>query len=241
MATLASIHPKAAVVRKIGKTVRVLSFDCLGQEGFYIQLLVYTLTKNLFLKNVFFMIQALSAIGGSVPVPATEFANRAYLTALDPTRNPLKEVMDCAETVEDMAPMLGIFNDIPAHKLREDEVMCWAKAGFTWVVNDGEHSLSSCRLNREQNAIFTRLGLCPVRTYDFQLGMILDICLRISSIRSCVGTLSLYPSHSLSINLSTSLSLCIFALLNYAYLSSIISFFFLQLSFQLLSSSYKIL
>lgn len=42
-------------------------------------------------------------------------------------------------------PMLGIFSDVPWHQLRESEVMAWAKAGFTWVVCDGEHSLTDGR------------------------------------------------------------------------------------------------
>merc|ERR1719482_2154113 len=68
---------------------------------------------------------ALSAIGGSLPVNVHEFARRAYLYALDPLRNPVKEVMDAFSSVRQMPPMLGIFNDIPADKMREDEVMNW--------------------------------------------------------------------------------------------------------------------
>lgn len=52
---------------------------------------------------------------------------------------------DIATAVLQTPPMLGVFSDIPWHKLRESEVMAWAKAGFSWVVCDGEHSLQEGR------------------------------------------------------------------------------------------------
>lgn len=59
--------------------------------------------------------------------------------------------------------MLGIFSDIPGHQLRESEVHAWARAGFTWVVCDGEHSLGEGRYGREQLAMMLRLGITPVQ------------------------------------------------------------------------------
>ena len=106
---------------------------------------------------------ALSAVGGRLPVPTSEFAARAYRHALDPLRNPLKEVMDAFTSVWAMPPMLGIFNDIAADKMREDEVKSWARAGFTWVVNDGEHSQIGGRATHETNAMLLRNGLLPIQ------------------------------------------------------------------------------
>ena len=39
----------------------------------------------------------------------------------------------------------------------------WAKAGFSWIVSDGEHSQLSGRMGREQNAMLLRAGLLPVQ------------------------------------------------------------------------------
>ena len=39
---------------------------------------------------------AIEAIGGGRPLPAEEFARRAYAHALNPARNPLKEILDKA-------------------------------------------------------------------------------------------------------------------------------------------------
>ena len=72
--------------------------------------------------------EALSVVGGAVPVPAAEFARRAFRYTLDPLANPVKEVMDAFPSVRAMPPMLGIFNDIPAHQMRDDEVQSWARA-----------------------------------------------------------------------------------------------------------------
>ena len=91
-----------------------------------------------------------------------QLARRAYRHALDPNRNPIKDAMDAASSVRAMPPMLGIFNDIPASKLREDEVQSWALAGFSWICNDGEHSQLGGRYGREQNAALLRCGLLPV-------------------------------------------------------------------------------
>jgi hypothetical protein len=107
---------------------------------------------------------ALAVVGGTLPLAAEEFAQRAYRYHINPLRNPAKEVMDAfGGAVADIPPMLGMFNDIPCHKLREDEVQSWAKAGFSWVVNDGEHTSSDGRYGREQNAMLARAGLLPVQ------------------------------------------------------------------------------
>ena len=106
---------------------------------------------------------SVAAIGGSLPVSAEEFARRAYCAVANPQYNPMKEMMDMCESVEKMPPMLGIFNDIPGNKLREDEVNGWAKAGFTWVVNDGEHQVYEGRYGFEQNMIELRNGITPVQ------------------------------------------------------------------------------
>mmetsp|Transcript_9775 Transcript_9775/g.39763 ORF Transcript_9775/g.39763 Transcript_9775/m.39763 type:complete len:295 (-) Transcript_9775:1193-2077(-) len=60
-------------------------------------------------------------------------------------------------------PKLGIFNDVPHHKFRETEALCWARAGFDVVINDGEHSLREGVYGREENAVLSRLGLTPVQ------------------------------------------------------------------------------
>ena len=39
----------------------------------------------------------------------------------------------------------------------------WARAGFTWAVNDGEHSMYEGRYGAEQNAMMLRLGVTPVQ------------------------------------------------------------------------------
>lgn len=106
---------------------------------------------------------ALSVVGGRVPINVHEFARRAYLYALDPLRNPVKEVMDAFPSVRAMPPMLGIFNDIPADKMREDEVMAWAKAGFSIIVNDAEHRQRECWMGRPENAMLGRAGLLSLQ------------------------------------------------------------------------------
>lgn len=106
---------------------------------------------------------ALALVGGSLPLTSAEFARRAYMAAANPQYNPLKEAMDMCESVKKMPPMLGIFNDIPGHKLRQDEAHSWAKAGFTWVVNDGEHQVYEGRYGLEQNSMELRVGILPVQ------------------------------------------------------------------------------
>lgn len=106
---------------------------------------------------------ALAVVGGEVPVTTAEFARRAYAYVMNPQYNPLKEVMDAHSNVKRIPPMLGIFNDIPWHNLREDEVHSWAKAGFTWVVNDGEHSIAEGRYGNAQNAMQLRCGILPIQ------------------------------------------------------------------------------
>ncbi|TVQ28719.1 MAG: hypothetical protein EA382_01385 [Spirochaetaceae bacterium] len=106
---------------------------------------------------------AIDAVGGSRPLSTQAFADRAYRTALNPLRNPVKEIMDSAATVEATPPMLGIFNDVPWHRFRESEAHAWAKAGYLWIVNDAEHSQWEGYYGREQNAAELRLGLLPVQ------------------------------------------------------------------------------
>ena len=107
--------------------------------------------------------KAIDALGGQLPLRSEQFAERAYACALNPLRNPLKEIMDQCSSVEETPPVLGIFNDIPWHKFRESEAHAWAKAGFLWMVNDGEHSQWEGNYGREQNAAEARLGLLPVQ------------------------------------------------------------------------------
>lgn len=106
---------------------------------------------------------AISAIGGSVPVSIEEMASRASLAVLKPQRNPIRDVMTKFDTTDKIPPLLGIFNDIPWHQIRESDISNWAKAGFTWVVNDGEHSGPCGRMTREINATFIRYGITPVQ------------------------------------------------------------------------------
>ncbi len=108
-------------------------------------------------------LEALSQADPSVPLSVEAFADRAYRTARNPLRNPVKEIMDAAPSVEETPPMLGIFNDIPWHRYRESEAHAWAQAGFLWVVNDGEHSQWEGYYGREQNASILRLGMLPVQ------------------------------------------------------------------------------
>ena len=96
-------------------------------------------------------------------MPTDEFALRAYLHALNPLRNPLKEAMDASDDVRSTPPSLGIFSDIPWHQLRESEVHAWARAGFTWIVCDGEHSQAEGTYGREQLAMLLRHGITPVQ------------------------------------------------------------------------------
>ena len=106
---------------------------------------------------------AIEAIGGSRPLTKEEFARRAHAYALNPARNPLKEILDQHDSVEKTPPLLGGFNDVPWHKLREAEVHSWAKAGWSWIVNDAEHSQWEGWYGREQNAIESRHGILPVQ------------------------------------------------------------------------------
>ena len=108
-------------------------------------------------------VDAIEAIGGSRPLSAEVFAQRAYDYALNPTRNSLKAILDQSESVEKTPPLLGGFNDIPWHKLREAEVHSWAKAGWSWIVNDAEHSQWEGWYGREHNAIESRHGILPVQ------------------------------------------------------------------------------
>ena len=106
---------------------------------------------------------ALQAIGGKRPVQTEEFAERAHAYALNPLRNPLKEVLDAAESYEKTPPVLGIFNDVAWHKVRQDEVHAWAKAGFSFIVNDAEHTQWEGWYGREHNAMEARVGLLPLQ------------------------------------------------------------------------------
>ena len=102
-------------------------------------------------------------LGENFPLQTKEFANRAYKYVLNPLRNPIKEIMDKYSSVEDTPPFLGIFNDIPWNKWRESEALAWAKAGFSWIINDAEHSQWEGHYGREQNASLGRLGLLAVQ------------------------------------------------------------------------------
>ena len=106
---------------------------------------------------------ALSVVGGQLPVAVHELAKRAYLYTLDPLRNPVKEVYHASASVSEMPPLLGIFNDIPTHKMREDEVQAWARAGFSFIVSDAEHRQISGWQGREENAMIARTGMLPVQ------------------------------------------------------------------------------
>jgi 2-keto-3-deoxy-L-rhamnonate aldolase RhmA len=108
-------------------------------------------------------VTSLDVIGGHLPLETEEFAKRAYAYTKNPCRNPLKEIMDTFSSVEETPPFLGIFNDIPWHKFRENEAHSWAKAGFSWIVNDGEHPQWEGFYGREQNATEGRLGLLAVQ------------------------------------------------------------------------------
>jgi hypothetical protein len=106
---------------------------------------------------------AIGALGGSLPVPVEELARRAYEYTMRPGRNPLKAIMDRFATVEETPPLLGIFNDIPWYQFRENEAHAWARAGFSWIVNDGEHPQWEGYYGRDQNAAELRLGLLAVQ------------------------------------------------------------------------------
>jgi hypothetical protein len=106
---------------------------------------------------------AIEAIGGHCPIRTEEFARRAHAYTIKPSRNPIKEIMDKAESFEETPPLLGIFNDIPWHKFRESEAHSWAKAGFLWIVNDAEHMQWEGFYGREQNATLARLGLLSIQ------------------------------------------------------------------------------
>lgn len=106
---------------------------------------------------------AIEALGTSRPLGIEDFAKRAHAYALNPQRNPVKEVLDAAPDYGSAPPLLGIFNDVGWHKLREDEVHAWAKAGFAFIVNDAEHLQWEGWYGREQNAIESRLGLLPLQ------------------------------------------------------------------------------
>ena len=110
-----------------------------------------------------FSVATATGVLGGVPMNTAEFARRAYLYTANPLRNPFKEVLDAYPTVQACPPMFGIFNDIPWHKLREDEVAAWAKAGISFVIADGEHSLDQGRFGREANAMLLRHGILPVQ------------------------------------------------------------------------------
>ena len=85
-------------------------------------------------------------------------AERARLAVLDPQRNAVIEALTTSNR-----PLLGLFNDIPRHKIRESDARAWALAGFEFVVNDGEHSGSDLLYGREENALLQRYGLTPIQ------------------------------------------------------------------------------
>lgn len=109
-------------------------------------------------------IAALSVIGGALPLPASEFARRAHAYYQNPQENMLfRLAKECQRAGRPPPPVLGVFNDIPCSKLREDEVQSWARAGFSFVVSDGEHSQWEARLGRDHTAMILRAGMVPVQ------------------------------------------------------------------------------
>ncbi len=56
---------------------------------------------------------ALNTIGGNRPLQTEEYARRAHAYALNPQRNPVKEVLDGYDSGETTPPLLGIVNDVP--------------------------------------------------------------------------------------------------------------------------------
>ena len=98
-----------------------------------------------------------------MPLTREVFAQRAYDGTLRPQRNALREVLDGCDSVWKTPPVLGIFVDIPARQLREDDLNAFARAGFTFLIADGEHSLGEARIGREHTATIIRLGMCPVQ------------------------------------------------------------------------------
>ena len=109
------------------------------------------------------MTTAIEAVGGSRPLEVEEFARRAHAYVTHPGRNPLKEVLDRHASVAETPPLLGIFNDIPWHQFRESEAHAWARAGFSWIVNDAEHRQREGWYGTEQNAAECRLGLLAIQ------------------------------------------------------------------------------
>lgn len=106
---------------------------------------------------------ATDALGGALPVTTEEFAKRAYAAVLNPSRNHVKELMVRCSSVEETPPLLGIFNDIPWFQFRESEAHAWARAGFSWIVNDAEHCQWQGYYGHVQTSIQQRLGLLPVQ------------------------------------------------------------------------------
>jgi hypothetical protein len=98
-------------------------------------------------------------------VTTEDFAERARRAVLDPQRNPVLEHFNnpSAGPLHAHAPLLGLFNDIPASLFRETEARAWARAGFSFVVNDAEHSGWQGWYGREHNAALLRLGLTPIQ------------------------------------------------------------------------------
>ena len=106
---------------------------------------------------------ALDCLGGQRPLATEEFARRAHAYAMNPNRNPVKEILDAFGSVEETPPLLGIFNDVPWYQVRDDEAHAWAKAGFSWIVNDAEHLQREGWYGRQQNAMEGRVGLLQVQ------------------------------------------------------------------------------
>ena len=58
-------------------------------------------------------------------VSTETLAERAKLAVLDPQHNAVIEALTTSNR-----PLLGLFNDIPRHQLRESDARAWALAGF---------------------------------------------------------------------------------------------------------------
>eukprot|EP00037_Helgoeca_nana_P014599 m.136296 g.136296 ORF g.136296 m.136296 type:complete len:341 (+) comp22622_c0_seq2:2-1024(+) len=118
---------------------------------------------------------AVAAVGGAVPVSTAEFGARAARAAMAPRWNPLKAHLDHTVLTPThpegparlqsttVPPTLGIFLDTPWHQLTTSHVKGLAKAGFLWVVPDGEHLGVHGRYGADQHELLLRHGITPIQ------------------------------------------------------------------------------